>query len=195
MNTKKTPTDRKILLYELQHIVQELYPKKRTVNPYQRETQNYLAQLVPAEQLLFHHLLHCVTLINQHGRSKERQTIVSSQTDILNTMRLLESEQIPFNQKAITAYYKLYKRFKHTPITLLDAQVVLRKSQSSIKRYFILLQKIELLKSVEEKRGQKYQYQLLKKAPQKPTEAKGIYEEAFEQWEDYTGFIDLQTRT
>lgn len=195
MNTQKTSTERKILLYELQHILEELYPKKTTINPYQIETQHYLEALALSEKLLFNHLLHCVTLLNQHGRSKEKQTIISSQTDIVNTMRLLQSEQLPFNEKALASYDTLYERYQENPITLLDAQIVLRKSQSSIKRYFVVLQKLGLLENKKETKGKKYQYQLLKKDAVNYEEAQSVYEQAFEEWEDYTGFIDLQTRT
>ncbi len=195
MKPQKTHTEVKILLYELQNIVKKLYPNKTTINPYKENIQDYLEQLPITEQLLFNNLLHTITLINQNGRLKEKQTIISSQTDIINTMQLLQNETLPINQNAIESYHKLYERYKNRSITLLDAQVVLHKSQTTIKRYFKALQKLQLVEKAESKQGLKHQYKLLKKPVQKEENNQSIYDQVFEQWKDYKGFTDLQTRT
>jgi len=196
MKPQKTHTARKkILLYELQNIIKELYPNKTTVNPYKENIQDYLQQLHITEQILFNNLLHTITLINWRGRLKQKQTIISSQTDIVNTIELIQNEALPINQRAIESYHKLYERYGNKAITLLDAQIVLQKSQTSIKRYFNTLRKLQLLEKTESKQGLKHQYKLLKKPIQKEENNQSIYDQVFEQWKDYKGFTDLQTRT
>ena len=196
MKAQKTHTEqKKVLLYELQNIIKQLYPNKRTINPYQEHIQDYLQQLPITEQLLFNNLLHTITLINQRGRLQEYSKIISSQTDILNTIELLQNDTLAINQNAIESYHKLYKRYQEKAITLLDAQIVLHKSQTTIKRYFKALQKLQLVEKVKQKQGLKHLYKLLKKPQQKETNNQSIYQQAFEQWNDYKGFTDLQTRT
>ena len=194
-NPKKEIPHEKNLLYELYSIVKKLYPYRKTTNPYEEQIADYLTELSITEQLLFEHILHSLTIINQKGRLKEKQTVISSQTDVLNALELvLEPQRILPNQKALESYDLLYKKYQNNPITLLDAQVVLRKSQTSIKRYFKSLEKLQLLESLSQRRGSKYQYRLLQKTDNKQVK-QSIYEQAFEEWEDYQGFVDIQIRT
>ena len=78
--------------------------------------------------------------------------MISSQTDVLNALELVgEPQRILPNQKALESYDLLYKKYQNNPITLLDAQVVLRKSQTNIKRYFKALEKLHLVGNIKRK--------------------------------------------
>jgi predicted transcriptional regulator len=187
---------KKVLLYELNSIVKKLYPNKRTTNPYKEQITDYLQQLPITEQLLFESILHTLTIINQKGRIKEKHTIISSRNDVLNALELIQEQQrILPNKKSLECYELLYKKYQNNPVTLLDAQVILRKSQSSIKRYFKALEKLDLVELVKEKRGHKYQYRLLEKMDTHTTKEPSIYDQAFEEFKDYSGFTNLQQRT
>jgi len=196
MNPEKTHTARKkILLYELQNIIKELYPNALTINPYQENTQDYLQQLPITEQLLFNNLLHTITVLNGRGRLKENTKIISSQTDILNTIDLLQNEALPINQNAIESYHKLYDRYGIKAFTLLEAQMVVRKSQTTTKRYFNALKKLQLIEKTNSKQGLKHQYRLIKKTSQIIEEPQSIYDQVFEEWQDFNGWVDTQMRT
>ena len=75
MNPKKTHTNKKILLYELVHIVEELFPHKKSENPYFETTQKQTQDLNLEEQLLFHKLLHSLTILNKQSRINQSQRV------------------------------------------------------------------------------------------------------------------------
>ena len=197
MKPKKTHTaEKKVLLYELQQIIKALYPSLKTVNPYQTQIQQYLKDLPIKEKLLYNEIVHSLTLLNKRSRINEHQKIITSKTDILNAMQLLDFEQLPKQKQSLEIHEKLYKKYKNKPFTKLDAQVYLRKSKTTIRRYFMDLQQLELV----EKINQKKQFRDLYQVKRKPTnyqekETRSIFEQAFEEWEDYQGWTDLTYRT
>ena len=197
MKPKKTHTaEKKVLLYELQQITKALYPTIKTVNPYQEQIQDYLKELPIKEQLLYNEIVHSLTLLNKQSRINEHQKIITSKTDILNAMQLLDLEQLPKQNQSLEAHEKLYKKYRNKPFIKLDAQVYLRKSKTTIRRYFIDLKQLELL----EKTNQKKQFRDLYQVKKKPIiyqekETKSIFEQAHQEWEDYQGWTDLTHRT
>ena len=64
----------KILLYHWVGIIKELYPNKKTQNPYSTD----LSHLEVTDQLLLKDVLHCITLINGSSRVNERQELIST---------------------------------------------------------------------------------------------------------------------
>ena len=197
METQKTHTDeKKILLYELSQIIKALYPSVKTVNPYQEQIQEYLNDLPVKEQLLYKEIVHCLTLLNKQSRISERQKIITGKTDILNAMQLMDFKQLPNQNQSLEAYEKLYKKYKNKPFTKLDVQVYLRKSKSTIRRYFIDLKQLELIEKLNEKENYRALYRLKRKQQLFPEqETKSIFEQANEEWENYQSWTDLTYRT
>jgi len=197
MKPKKTHTEqKKVLLYELQQITKALYPKLKTVNPYQAQTQHYLNDLPITEQLLYKEIVHSLTLLNKQSRLNEHQKIITSKTDILNAMQLLGLEQLPKQNQSLEAHEKLYKKYQNKPFTKLDAQVYLRKSKTTIRRYFIDLKQLELLEKTNQKKEFRDLYQVKRKSIiYQEKETRSVYQQAFEEWEDYQGWTDLTHRT
>ena len=197
MKSQKTHTaEKKVLLYELQQITKALYPTIKTINPYQEQIQHYLKDLPIKEQLLYSEIVHSLTLLNKQSRINEHQKIITSKTDILNAMQLLDLEQLPKQNQSLEVHEKLYKKYKNKAFTKLDAQVYLRKSKSTIRRYFIDLKQLELI----EKLSQKENYRALYQVKRKPIiyqeqETRTIFEQANEEWENYQGWTDLTHRT
>jgi len=196
MKSQKTHTEqKKVLLYELQQITKALYPKLKTVNPYQAQIQEYLKDLPIREKLLYKEIVHSLTLLNKQSRLNEQQKIITSKTDILNAMQLLELNQIPKQTQSLEAHEKLYKKYRNKPFTKLDAQVYLRKSKTTIRRYFKDLKQLELLEKTNQKKQFREQYQVKRKAVNyQEEETRSIFEQAHEQWEDYQGWTDLTHR-
>ncbi len=197
METQKTHTDeKKILLYELLQIIKALYPNVKTVNPYQEQIQEYLNDLPVKEQLLYKEIVHGLTLLNKQSRISERQKIITGKTDILNAMQLMDFKQLPNQNQSLEAYEKLYKKYKNKPFTKLDVQVYLRKSKSTIRRYFIDLKQLELIEKLNEKENYRALYRLKRKQQLFPEqETKSIFEQANEEWENYQSWTDLTYRT
>ena len=189
MTPEKTHTNqKKILLYELQNIIKQLYPKASTKNPYRTYLENYYQDLSIHEQLLFKNILASITLLNQKERQQDGNAYLSSYSDILTTIELFSNHNI--NTKFIEIYHNLEKTFKTKPFTKLEAGRMLKRSQSSIRRYFTILKDLQLLKKTNQQQGSKHLYQLTTL-----TETTPHYQEAIKDYTDYQGYIDLQYRT
>ncbi len=187
---KNNPIEKKVLLYQLAQIVETLYPNRKTTNPYFEQFNEQLQGLELEEQLLYHKLLHCFTLLNKQTRMYENShTVITSREDIINVFQFFTNDYQVNAQKLYEFYNDVEKAFKKKPFTKLDAQVKLRTNKRFVERCLAQLQTYGLMKCTKWEAGQKNQYQLLEKTL-KPTqlENQDIFKEAFEQWEDFKGF-------
>ena len=160
MNTQKTHTAvKKELLYQLESIIKTLYPEGKTSNPYESYLTAYYAELNIEDVLLFKRLLKSVTLMNQKERALEGKHYVSSYGDILVTIELISQHTI--NDVVMRYFVQLKEVFTNNPFTILQAQRVLRKSYTSIKRYLKIWKELKLVKQSSIKQGSKYMYELV----------------------------------
>ncbi len=195
MKTPKTGAEKKILMYELVHIVEELFPNKRTENPYFETTQSHTQHLQLEEQLLFHKLLHSLTLLNKQCRiNPTKQYFTTSQEDVVNVLHLFRPE-LAENPRKVFAFYDVLKaKFQENFFTKTEAQVFGETSRRSTERYLSQLMLYDLLEQEPGRMGNqraKYKLKIREKANE---DSKTIYEEAFEEFEDFNGFIDLGYR-
>ncbi|KZS39504.1 hypothetical protein AWE51_25780 [Aquimarina aggregata] len=189
MDAQKTHTEeKKILLYELQLIIKKLYPHTKTINPYQATIDQYLNRYDVKEYLLYQELLHAITILNQRGRLKEHKKVISSQTDVINTLELLQI--IPVDQQSMESYNVLYKRYKTTLFTSLSAGRTLKKSRTTVYRHFKSLQALGLLEKTDQKQDSKPLYRLLENLYAE-VKKENIYQEAMGEWSDFIGFVEF----
>ncbi|MBF6653942.1 hypothetical protein C3B47_13845 [Flavobacterium columnare] len=190
MKSKKTHTDKKIILYQLTQLVEALYPNRKSTNPYFEQFNEQLQGLEIEEQLLYHKLLHCFTLLNKQTRMYENShTVMTSKEDIINVFYFFTNDYQVNAQKLYEFYNDVEKVFKKKPFTKLEAQVKLRTNKRFVERCLSQLQIYGLVKCTQWQSGQKNQYQLLEKTL-KPSqiENQDLFKEAFEEWEDFRGF-------
>lgn len=191
MNSKKTHTEKKILLYQLTHIVEALYPNKNTKNPYFEQFNEQLQGLELEEQLLYHKLLKCFTLLNKQSRINHNQHVLeTSREDIINVLQFFKNDYQINAQKLYEFYDQLETHFNKQPFTKLEVQVKLRTNKRFVERAFGQLQSYGLLQCVFKKTAQqsKYQLQDKQKAVSPTYQEEDIFAAAFEQWEDFRGF-------
>jgi hypothetical protein len=189
MNTKKTPTDQKNknVLYQLESLITTLYPKYKTVNPYQEYLQSYYEDLNIEDVLLFKRLLKSITLLNHKERTQQNRTYISSYGDVLTTIELIGRYTI--NDKLLKSYTDLKYIFRESPFTKLQAARVLRKSMRYVERLLPIFYHLKLAEKTNIKQGQKHTYRLL------GYENTSTHQEIFEEFEDHRGFTDVQMRT
>lgn len=191
MKLEKTHTDHKKknkeILYQLESLIKTLYPKYRTVNPYEKYLKSYYEDLNIEDLLLFKRLLKSITLLNHKERTQDNKRYVSSYGDVLTAIELMS--QYTINDKLLKSYTDLKDIFLDRPFTKLQAARVLRKSIRYIERLLPLLYHLQLAEKTQIKQGQKHTYRLLS---YQPVES---YQTAFGEFKDYPEFIDLQHRT
>jgi hypothetical protein len=195
MKPPKTGAEKKILMYELVHIVEELFPNKRTENPYFETTQNHAQGLPLEEQLLFHKLIHSLTLLNKQCRiNPTKQYFATSEEDVVNILHLFKPELAENPRKVFAFYDDLKAKFQENFFTKEQAQAFSKTSKRSTERYLQQLITYDLAQREPGRIGnQRAKYKLKIKEKRKPN-PKSIYEEAFEEFEDFKGFIDLEFR-
>ncbi len=160
MKFEKTHTDHKNLLYQLESLIKTLYPKYRTVNPYDQYLQEYYNDLNIEDLLLFKRLLKSITLLNHKERTQDHGRYISSYGDVLTAIELMGKYTI--NDKLLKSYTDLKYIFADRPFTKLQAARVLRKSIRYIERLLPLLYHLKLAEKTNIKQGQKHTYRLLR---------------------------------
>jgi len=189
MKVEKTHTqEKKALLYQLESIVKTFYPSYQTTNPYDAYLTFYYEELVIEDVLLFKRLLKSITLINHKERPQEGKRYISSYGDVLMTIELISHYTI--NTSLMSSYVQLRDIFTDRPFTKLQASRVLRKSTRSVDRSLELWKHLKLVKKSTIKQGSKHMYELI--GHQLPNES---YDQMFEEYEDYTGYTDVDMRT
>ena len=192
MNTEKTHTNKKILLYRLVQIIEELYPNRRTKNPYFEQFNEQLQGLEIDEQLLYHKLLHCYTLLNKQTRIYENShTVASSKEDIINVFQFFKNDYQINAQKLYNFYNELEKTFRKEAFSKLEIQVRLRANKRFVERCLGQLQVYGLLKCVFRETAKQSKYQLQSNDYKIENQVQDYFAEAFEEWEDFKGFVEF----
>ena len=187
--SKKTHTeDKKKVLYQLESVVKNLYPNHKTTNPYDHYLASYYQDLVIEDVLLFKRLLKSITLLGHKERSQENKRYISSYGDVLATIELMS--QYTINDTLMNSYVQLKEVFTDNPFTKLQASRVLRKSIRTVEHYLQLWSALKLAEKSVLKQGSKHMYQFV--GYENSTE---VFDTMREDFEDYTGFVDLQFRT
>jgi len=190
MNTQKTHTEvKKELLYQLESIVKTLYPKEKTMNPYESYLAAYYEELNIEDVLLFKRLLKSVTLMNHKERVLEGKYYVSSYGDVLITIELISRHTI--NDTVMRYFVQLKDVFRNHPFTVLQAQRVLRKSYTSVRRYLKIWNELKLIRKSSLVHGKKYMYEL----DEKESVLDNFYEEAMDDFKENKGYVNLEQRT
>jgi hypothetical protein len=194
MKNQKTEIEKKLLLYELVQIVEALFPNKKSENPYFETTQKNIQSLDLEEQLLFHKLLHSLTLLNKQSRvNPTRYIFETSREDVINILHLFKGELAENPRKVFAFYHELQEKFKNQSFTKLEAQVLLRTPKRTVERHLYQLIAYDLVEVTGKGFGSKNLYQI-KKNPKleiENLEQENIFEEAFKEWEDFQGFVEL----
>jgi hypothetical protein len=196
MKNEKTQLEKKLLLYELVQIVEALFPNKKSENPYFETAQKQTQNLNLEEQLLFHKLLHSLTILNKQSRiNPTRQTFETSREDIVNVLHIFKGELAENPRKVFAFYYQLETKFKTQGFTKLEAQLLLRTSRRSVERCLYQLMAYDLITVAGKEKhfGNKNLYQI-KEHPKmdiENLEEENIFEEAFREWEDFKGFVEF----
>jgi hypothetical protein len=196
MNPKKTHTNKKILLYELVQIVAELFPHKQSENPYFDITQKQTKDLDLEEQLLFHKVLHSLTILNKQSRiNQSKRTFETAREDVINVLHLFKTELSENPRNVLLFYDKLKEKFTNQTFTKLDVQVLLKVPKRSVERYLYHLITYDLVEITSQHFGSKNQYLIKEKAKNEienvATIEDDIFEEANREWEDFKGFVEL----
>lgn len=181
----------KILLYHWVRIIKELFPHKKTENPYTKETQTLSQHLSLDDKLLFHDLLHSITLINAQSRQNEANQLISSQSDFINALQLVLPKTQQPSLKALNTHEKLRAIYQDKPFTYLDACTKLKVSKSTIKRAFKALMAQGLITRLNQTKAKKAQFQAIpiKQDIQEPT--LNIFEQMQGDWKDFIGFVEF----
>jgi hypothetical protein len=194
MKNQKTEIEKKLLLYELVQIVEALFPNKKSENPYFETTQKNIQSLDLEEQLLFHKLLHSLTLLNKQSRvNPTRYIFETSREDVINILHIFKGELAENPRKVFAFYYELQQKFKTQPFTKLEAQVLLRTPKRTIERHLYQLMAYDLIEFTGKHFGSKNLYQIKEnpKGDIENLEQENIFEEAFKEWEDFQGFVEF----
>ncbi len=194
MNSKKrhTQTKNKSILYQLESLIKTLYPKYKTINPYEQYLKGYYKELPIEDLLLFKRLLRSITLLNHKERTQDRGSYLSSYADVLTTIELMS--QYTINDKLLKSYTELKYIFHGRPFTKLQAARVLRKSIRYIERLLPLLYHLKLAEKTPLKQGSKHTYKLLD-YQSSVYEPEIAFEAVSADFENVKEFIDLEYRT
>jgi hypothetical protein len=194
MKNQKTETEKKLLLYELVQIVEALFPNKKSENPYFETTQKNIQSLDLEEQLLFHKLLHSLTLLNKQSRvNPTRYIFETSREDVINILHLFKGELAENPRKVFAFYHELQQKFKTQSFTKLEVQVLLKMPKRTVERHLYQLIAYDLITVVGKHFGSKNLYQI-KENPKldiEKLEEENIFEEANQEWEDFKGFVEF----
>jgi hypothetical protein len=196
MKNQKTQSEKKLLLYELVQIVAELFPHKQSENPYFDITQKQTKDLDLEEQLLFHKVLHSLTILNKQSRiNQSKRTFETAREDVINVLHLFKTELSENPRNVLLFYDKLKEKFTNQTFTKLDVQVLLKVPKRSVERYLYHLITYDLVEITSQHFGSKNQY-LIKEKPKNESQnleklEEDIFGEANKEWEDFKGFVDL----
>jgi hypothetical protein len=193
---KNQKTEKKLLLYELVQIVAELFPHKQSENPYFEITQKQTKEFDLEEQLLFHKVVHSLTILNKQSRiNPSKRTFETSREDVINVLHLFKTELSENPKNVLLFYDKLKEKFTNQTFTKLDVQVLLRVPKRSVERYLYHLITYDLVEITTQHFGSKNQYLIKEKAEneieKRTTIEDDIFEEANREWDDFKGFVDL----
>ena len=181
----------KILLYHWVRIIKRFSPHKRTENPYWQETQTLSEHLSLEDKLLFHDLLHSITLINAQSRQNDQKQLISTQADFINALQLIQPQTQRSNLKTLNTHEKLRSIFQEKAFTYLDACTRLRTSKSTIKRTFKSLLVQGLLIKLDRTQEKKTLFQAIpiKQVIQEPIQS--MFETMQGDWKDFIGFVEF----
>ena len=196
MKNQKTPSEKKLLLYELVQIVEALFPNKKSENPYFDITQKQTKDLDLEEQLLFHKVLHSLTILNKQSRiNPNKKTFETAREDVINVLHLFKTELSENPRNVLLFYDKLKEKFKNETFTKLDVQVLLKVPKRSVERYLYHLITYDLVEITSQHFGSKNQYQIKEKPKNESLNLEkleeDIFAEAFQEWEDFKGFVEF----
>lgn len=179
------------LLHHWVRIIQELYPNTRTENPFQKELNSFSEILTLEEKLLFHDVLHCITLINAHSRQSSTKQLISTQTDFMNALQMVLPEGSKLTLKAIEIHKQLTTLFKDQPFSYLDACTRLRISKSTLKRIMKPLLIRGLIIKQNETKEKKTLFQAIKIDVTHEEPQLNPFETMQGDWKDFVGFIEF----
>ena len=161
MKTSNTPEARKILLYELVGIIEELYPNKQTDNPYFEASQKQIKSLTLEEQLLFHKLLHVLTILNKQSRlSPTGKGFETAREDIINVLHLFKPELSENPQNMLLFLDKVKEKFKKEWFSKKDLHTAFNIPNRTLERYIHQLLAYDMLLLNKGKVGVKHLYQI-----------------------------------
>ena len=183
---------RNLLLNELIRITQALCPNKSVENPFKPETQAISRRLEIQESLLLEDLLQSITLLNQSNRKNGSGKLISTETDFVNALELIMPQGEQLRTKQIEIIETLGDKFGSQGFTYQEAGLILRKSISTLKRYFAPLIAHKLLEPTQEYKDKKRLFRLLE--PEERTEKQqeeSMHEIAMGDWKDFVGFVEL----
>lgn len=172
------------LIESLEHI----YPKKKTLNCYGELTKKLAENLNEEEQYYFEKLVHYYTLINQPQAKKE---IESTYEDVQNAWLFIQEQKGSFKQIEVEFIEKIREYFGEEEFSLVQIACRTRLSISSVKRRIYPLYENGILSRRQEKTRAYYQLKPQESLPKKEAAKQSSFEVAFEEWEDYTGFVEL----
>jgi hypothetical protein len=193
---KENPENKELLLYQWVRVVREIFPRTRTENPYQNELKALSQKLELTETMLLEDLIHTITLTNKNSRENDQGELITTREDLLNAVQLITPKSKRMTPKSVEILERLKAVFKDEPFTWLQATIVLKTSESSIKRNLApLLANGHIIKLAEKRRKKKLlQIAQPEELLQDPKE-ENMFLEAMGDWTEFQGFVDLQYRT
>jgi hypothetical protein len=193
---KENPENKELLLYQWVRVVREIFPRTRTENPYQNELKALSQKLELTETMLLEDLIHTITLTNKNSRENDQGELITTREDLLNAVQLITPKSKRMTPKSVEILERLKAVFKDEPFTWLQATIVLKTSESSIKRNLApLLANGHIIKLAEKRRKKKLlQIAQPEEILQDPKE-ENMFLEAMGDWTEFQGFVDLQYRT
>ncbi|MGD1957983.1 MAG: hypothetical protein ACFB2Y_03965 [Fulvivirga sp.] len=111
--------DRKLALYRLTSLISSLFPNQPTHNPYFEKTQQLTKKLSIEDKLLFHDVLHSITLLN--ATTINKSTLQSSETDLLNAIKLILPKSLQLTERHLNLYEQLYQTYNTELFTYVEA--------------------------------------------------------------------------
>lgn len=186
--------EQKILLYEWIHQVRLLYPRKAVFNPYSDQLTNLGYEVKRKDQLLLCETVKSVTLLNQHSREVEGGKIMSTREDVVNGLQLFLSVVYGLQKPCMQFYHLLGTHFSRGVFSYQDVCLKLKISYSTAKRKLYPLLAFGLVEKTGDKLCGKELMQLgegLLKNNCEVDKPEDIYQEAFSEWADYSGFIEF----
>lgn len=178
------PHQQKLKLYQLTSLVKSLYPDHRTENRFYEKTDQLTHQFSVADKLLFHDLLHCLTLLNCPNLT--RDVLPSNETDLLNTAKLMLPKSLQLTERHLAIHERLYQIYQTELFTYIEACSRLKVSQKTFKRYLEGLQYHQLIR----KHSHLSKRVLLELIPISTTEPTA-FDIMNEDWKEYRGFVEL----
>lgn len=189
-NTENTYR-KELLLHHWVRTIKELYPTTRTENPYQSELESVSDYLTLDEKLLFHDVLHSITLINAHSRQNEQKQLISTHADFMNALQMVTPKDSQLTIKALEAHEKLQQVFKTEPFTYLEACQKLRISKTTFRRLLKPLMLRGLISRQGQTAHQKALFQIRAIEVTQEAAALNSFETMQGEWKDFEGFVEF----